>query len=253
MEALNLLYIARYQVLICQDCGFALTASNYETHLRKLHRFKGEALHAALNEVQQLKLQAPNAVPLLEDGHPPIRGLKSIQSFHCALPACNSEHDALSQHRRKVEKHQSRIHRVAKQRKSQKPTPQDIEVVCVQSFFDIKTTYYRPFIVSQQDPTSGSNGIGLHAETQGSTQALDLLQSRYKASQQDWMQAFEELPDLEQSRSTTPPWLKETGIAEYLSRQSLGKGALRALVQRPSYSTSIYTRQDPKAPIWLRP
>lgn len=118
-------------------------------------------------------------------------------------------------------------------KKAQKPTPQDIEIVCVQSFGDIRTKNYRPFIVSQEGPREG-----LYTERRASRETLDLLQSWYKTSQRDWIQAFEELPDIESTRSTTPPWLKETGIAEYLSRQSLSKAVLRALVQAPIHSKS---------------
>ncbi len=72
MESLNLIYLRRYQALVYRDCGFALTPKSYEGHLRKLHKFKGEPLHVALLEVQQVELQGPSTMSLLDSYQPPL-------------------------------------------------------------------------------------------------------------------------------------------------------------------------------------
>lgn len=249
MEALNLSYLNQHRVLVCQDCAFALTPYGYERHLRDLHGAKGSRLHAAILEIRGLDLQEPNSVTIPNGGQSPIQGLKITPNFRCVLPACNEEAEALSQHRRKVEKHQSRIHRVLKT-KARKPCPQDIEVVCVQSFFPSK--YYRPFIVRSdpdgsvplQGPSLAINEAVLHAEGPEPDTNLDSVRSQYEASQRDWWQAFGELPNIEESRITIPPWLKETGIAEYIHRQLLNKAALRVLVQRIKHGTSACNVRD---------
>ncbi len=86
-----------------------------------------------------------------------------------------------------MEKHQSRVHGVART-KALKPTPADIELVRVQSFFT--GNQYRPFLVRSdpagpallQGASMGLHAIVTHAVIPLLDAALDSIQLRYDAS-----------------------------------------------------------------------
>ena len=98
MEAVGLYYHSTYRIIICLDHGVGVIPTGIETHLRNVHKEKGERLHAALREAgnySSVLCQITN-LPQLIHGTEEISGLAIQAAYHCKLAACNDEKQSLT-------------------------------------------------------------------------------------------------------------------------------------------------------------
>ena len=92
MEAVGLQYNSAYKIIICLEHAVGVITTGIETHLRNLHKKKGERLHAALQEAKNhsSSLCEVKELPQLSHGTKEISGLAIQAAYHCKLPPANS-------------------------------------------------------------------------------------------------------------------------------------------------------------------
>jgi len=169
------------------------------------------------------------------DERPAIPGLLVQAGYHCAIGDCNSEKESIGKSRDSVEKHQNRVHAVGRG-KEKKREDWMIKSVQFQNLWD-KTTYFRPFIVSDRggssEETTSRSTVDPTNHSGDEDQLSQLIQAKYASSQLEWEKALDELPTSGLHQTQIPQWIKHTGIANYLGNFGLSKSALWEKV-RPS-------------------
>jgi hypothetical protein len=99
-------YLAEHKILLCLVCKIGMPpGKGIETHLRNVHKCKGEELKVIVAYASALPLQDPHAVQLPGHGSAPIPQLDVLGGYHCLgcgyLTASRkniTEHWRLSQH-----------------------------------------------------------------------------------------------------------------------------------------------------------
>lgn len=82
MEKLGLLYSSTYNVIICQERGFALVVSTIKRHLQRFHGTQEASLQAALDEAYSKTLASHrNQIFSPSDGLSPVPGLEITPGF----------------------------------------------------------------------------------------------------------------------------------------------------------------------------
>ena len=232
MEQLHLVYLSRYQVILCQEHGYCITPKNFRRHLWDLHAVKGDIVRQAVEEIQPLDLADPATVEPPPPNGSPISGLTVRPFFRCLLPDCDRGATACSQRAETVRKHQAKDHSIGV-RKRIKPTGQTIEQISMQSFFlhpfsrwfQVQGTPSSP---SPQPASSSSRPAATPTEDEAPSDCMQQWwRLTYAASQESWQAQFQALePTSELHQSQTPPWLVNTGIAAFLEGLPLEKSDL---------------------------
>jgi hypothetical protein len=242
MEPTNLIYNRDFRLLICIEHDYCVAPKSLRYHLNSLHGVKGERLRAALIEANTLQARDPRqALPPLNA--PAIPHLPIDLGYRCGILACKRGKPFVSKSKRTVEKHLSKEHDVGHAKGKTKLTIDNIEEVRVQSFLSFP--HYLAFVVQvpvdlpQPPPApSASAGQPLRAKTpphanpeadeETSPHAgLDNLETQYLSSQQLWHKSHEHfLPDEDQYVKQTPPWIRSTGIRDWLQGLGVEKNSI---------------------------
>ena len=235
MEQLRLVYLSRYQVILCQEHGYCITPKNLRRHLWDLHAVKGEIVRTAVEDIQQLDLADPVTIePLPPPDGSPIPGLTVRPFFRCLLPDCDRGATACSQRAETVRKHQAKDHGVGV-RKRIKPTGQTIEQISMQSLFLHPFSRWfqvqgAPSLPSPAAPAAASSrpaATPIEEDEAPSDCMQQWWRTTYAASQASWQARFQALESTsELHESQTPPWLINTGIATFLEGFPLEKSDL---------------------------
>ncbi|KAJ0421401.1 hypothetical protein BJY00DRAFT_300834 [Aspergillus carlsbadensis] len=102
-------YDARYSVLICRECEYAIQKSAIQSHLlrHKIYRDERRGLLAAIAELEILE---PEDVPLPPARSPPIHGISIVSGYRCLVSSCGH----LCASSKRMKGHHSEIHGQAK-------------------------------------------------------------------------------------------------------------------------------------------
>lgn len=102
-------YDAKYRVLICRECQYAIQKSALGSHLlrHKVYRGKRESLLAS---IAQLDLLEPHLVPLPTPTSPPIKALSIIPGYRCAAAGCGN----LCASNKRMQRHWSEVHGISR-------------------------------------------------------------------------------------------------------------------------------------------
>ena len=98
-------YNARYGVLICRECQYAIQRSALQSHLLR-HKIYRDERQRLLSAIAQLDLFEPHHVPLPTPASPPIDPLPIISGYRCTAVGCGS----LCASSKRMRRHQSEIH-----------------------------------------------------------------------------------------------------------------------------------------------
>ncbi|KAF2640975.1 hypothetical protein P280DRAFT_543937 [Massarina eburnea CBS 473.64] len=98
-------YDARYGVLICRECKYAIQKSALQSHLLR-HKIYRDDRQRLLTAISQFKILEPDYVPLPHPSSPPIDALPLLSGFCCTKAACG--HLCVSSKR--MTHHQSEVH-----------------------------------------------------------------------------------------------------------------------------------------------
>ncbi|KAL3417063.1 hypothetical protein PVAG01_11486 [Phlyctema vagabunda] len=140
-------YNARYRVLICRECQYAIQKSALGSHLLRHKIFRGER-ESLLDSITQLNLLEAHLVPLPSSTSPPINGLSIVPGYRCAATGCGNLCASIKRMRR----HWSEIHGFSQ------PLPDSSVFACpvtLQTFFrGTKLKYFEVTVPA----TAGAHG-----------------------------------------------------------------------------------------------
>lgn len=246
METTNFTYNSDHQLIMCIEHGYCIAPSSLQNHLNKVHGVKGERLRAALAEAGALQARDPR------QARPPVHAsaiphLPIDPGFRCGLTACKQSRPFVSKSKRTIEKHLSKEHDIGHAKGKARPIAANIEEVHVQSF--LARPHYLAFAVQVQAVEAGSPtpdaaplepssrtqtpphaDIEMNEEMLGHATLRD-LKAQYLTSQQQWHESHERfLPDEEQYVKQTPPWIRSTGIRDWLQGLGVEKKSIWDLV-----------------------
>ncbi|KAK9242873.1 hypothetical protein V1506DRAFT_546202 [Lipomyces tetrasporus] len=146
-------YNARYGVLICRECQYAIQKSALPSHLLRHKIYRGER-QRLLSSIAQLDLFEPHHVPLPTPASPPIDALPIISGYRCTAVGCGN----LCASSKRMRRHLSEIHGL-----SDPPNSSSFaRPVKLQTFF--RGTKLRYFEVTFS-PAAGSAGAAPLATT----------------------------------------------------------------------------------------
>lgn len=100
-------YDARYKVLICRECKYAIQKSALQSHLLR-HKIYREERQQLLSSLAQLDIVEPHLVSLPNRDSPPMESLPTIAGYCCLAPDCGS----LCASSKRMRRHQSELHGV---------------------------------------------------------------------------------------------------------------------------------------------
>ena len=98
-------YDARYGVLICRECQYAIQKSALQSHLLR-HKIYREQRQRLLSSITQLNLFEPDDVPIPEHGCPAIDALPIISGYRCMAAECAN----LCASYKRMRRHRSEAH-----------------------------------------------------------------------------------------------------------------------------------------------
>ena len=279
MEALDISHCVQYRILLCSLHGQMIFPASACLHLRRTHSAKNPLLRAAMEEIQALEpsLLPSGQIPSFPDQQPvlPIAGLAIRHGFQCALTACNGASDSLSHNRRTVEKHQLKVHAVGHRRQAYvEPSATSIRAVCIQSFFPLSSSHYRPFLVTphadisdiaatgsprsctlhadnssyedddEENNNAGSSSSSIAASSPLPSTVVSKLDCIYQRSQQQWYKRFDIFPtDCTQASIEIAPWIRTTGIFGFFNELAFDKSTLRTLIDSDPQETGPLLEQ----------
>ncbi|KAH9205309.1 hypothetical protein DL95DRAFT_376352 [Leptodontidium sp. 2 PMI_412] len=140
-------YDARYRVLICRECQYAIQKSALGSHLLRHKIYRGER-EGLLASIAQLDLLEPHLVPLPTPTSPPINALSIVPGYRCAAGGCGT----LCASTKRMRRHWSEVHGI------NQPLPDFSAFACpvtLQTFF--RGTKLRYFEVTSPE-THGAHG-----------------------------------------------------------------------------------------------
>ncbi|KAJ4990770.1 C6 zinc finger domain-containing protein [Stagonosporopsis vannaccii] len=82
-------YDARYGVIICRECQYAIQKSAIQSHLLRHKIFRHER-HSLLSSIAQLTINEPDNVPLPPPTSKPLEALPTIPGLRCNFEECGS-------------------------------------------------------------------------------------------------------------------------------------------------------------------
>ena len=237
MEACNFSYNFEFQLIICIEHGYYIDLKSLKQHLRVLHAVKSDRLRAAVAETAQLHVRDLRHTNLPIDSFP-IPYLKLDTGYRCGVVACSGGKNAVSKHKRTVEKHLVKKHNIGYTKNRTKPTFNNIQTVCVQSFCN--ENYYRPFTVrANQDPAENETKTPASPQSIFSLPAnnrirglfeIDLAQ-KYEQNQRVWETNFDRFQlTADQYADQTLFWLRTTGINRWIRELNTDKKILWELL-----------------------
>ncbi|KAK9238613.1 hypothetical protein V1525DRAFT_100195 [Lipomyces kononenkoae] len=143
-------YDARYGVLICRECQYAIQKSALQSHLlrHKIYRHERQLL---LSSIAQLQLFEPQHVPLPSPASPPINSLPIISGYRCTAVGCGN----LCASSKRMRRHWSKVHGL-----TEPPNSSFAHPVKLQTFF--RGTKLRYFEVTVPD-TAGAAPLATSA------------------------------------------------------------------------------------------
>ena len=250
MERINLIYNREYRILICKVHQTALIPRSIELHLRSKHKYRGEQLHAALEEIQVIKpdLQLAESFEIVGSPIKAIPGVEVKKGIHCIIEEEHGVCDFQSVNKRLVERHQSRVHGVPDRRSKEwrrEWSDREIsKVILFQSIFP--QPYYKPFPVWLEEEEEGGEveereeGEEEGSRAQVAPGVLDRLHADYKATQESIAEALGRIVDTPY-KSQVPPWLSQLGISLYLS--GLEKERIRQLKNYEHSKYFLYIKE----------
>ena len=98
-------YDARYGVLICRECQYAIQKSALQSHLLRHKIYRGERQNL-LSSIARLDIFEPQNVPLPNPSSPPIDTLPIISGYRCTAAGCEN----LCASFKRMRRHWSEIH-----------------------------------------------------------------------------------------------------------------------------------------------
>ena len=222
MDAAYLTHDTTRALIICTLHGFALVPSGIESHLRNKHHCKGETLHTAKEYIKTVSstLQSPTSIAQPAHYSTPIPHLTKHHGFACNVPECAQQRDWLSQSRRAVERHVCREHDVPDGRSKAGRAHVDnerrpITPIRFQTIFP--RPHFHAFIVDDPERERRSDGDAVTAKEAGEQDVaqVEAWWAPYKMSkeqEQASLHAVGGKPD----KSQLPPWLRQTGISNFI-------------------------------------
>lgn len=231
MEELGLLYSVPHNIIICQECGFALLCPTIQRHLQRYHNYKGPRLQEVMVEVYS-KSPAVRREDVVTppDGLAPVTGLEITPGFQCNVLGCNLEAGGRSQNYRTIVRHMKKEHQLPQGNDSM------IKNVGLQSFFPAPNKKLFSVVLPGSRTTSTTHPSSTVGSSQGFLQHLELEYKESDAVQQATFSTYAIQSELYASQ--IPPWLQTTGISNFLGRLQLNKPVLHALVQPPAALTT---------------
>ena len=232
MESFGISYLQEFGALLCMQHGHCVKIDSIESHLRRLHGAKGSSLAVALDEIWGSGFVFKNPQDIIFEHwkeRPAVKGLPIHQGYQCALNDCVHGKDSLTGNRKAVVQHQYQLHAVGRG----KPNKREhwmIIPVRYQNLFD-RNTLFQPFVVTDSFdvlPKTASN----HPISSPQARLTQVIETKYTSSQSEWKQTFEQLPTVSGlNESQTPPWIKQTGIANYLGGFNKTKSDLQNIIR----------------------
>ncbi|KAK9482167.1 hypothetical protein V1527DRAFT_522231 [Lipomyces starkeyi] len=146
-------YDARYGVLICRECQYAIQKSALQSHLLR-HKIYRDERQRLLSSIAQLRLFEPHHVPLPTPAPPPIDALPIISGYCCTVVGCGN----LCASSKRMRRHRSEIHGLSEPHNSSSFA----RPVKLQTFF--RGTKLRYFEVTSP-PAAGTAGVAPLATT----------------------------------------------------------------------------------------
>ncbi|KAF4634557.1 hypothetical protein G7Y89_g3548 [Cudoniella acicularis] len=129
-------YDARYGVLICRKCQYAIQKSALQSHLLR-HKIYRDERQRLLSSIAQLDLFEPDDVPLPTPTSPPIDALPIISGYRCTAVGCRN----LCASSKRMRSHQSEIHGLGESQPSNSSS--FVRPVKLQTFFrGTKLSYF---------------------------------------------------------------------------------------------------------------
>ncbi|KAF2875110.1 hypothetical protein BDV95DRAFT_487102 [Massariosphaeria phaeospora] len=147
-------YDARYGVLICRECQYAIQKSALQSHLLR-HKIYRDERQCLLSSIAELPLHAPEDVPLPSPNCPPIDALPLISGYRCTAAACGN----LCASTKRMRRHWSELHGLSELSSSS----QYARPVTLQTFF--RGTKIKYFEVSPSAVATGTGAAPLAAIT----------------------------------------------------------------------------------------
>jgi hypothetical protein len=141
-------YDARYGVLICRECQYAIQKSALQSHLLRHKIYRRERQHL-LSCIARFDLFEPQHVPLPAPTSPPIDSLPIISGYRCTAAECGN----LCASVKRMRRHWSEIHGLSE------PPPNSSSIarpVKLQTFFRGTKLKYFEVASSLQADTAGA-------------------------------------------------------------------------------------------------
>jgi len=120
-------YDARYGVLICKECQYAIQKSALQSHLLRHKIYRSEREHL-LSSIAQLDLYEPHNVPLPTPASKPIDALPIISGYRCTAFECGN----LCASSKRMRRHWSEVHGFSKPPPGSSPFARPVKL---QTFF----------------------------------------------------------------------------------------------------------------------
>ncbi|KAK9352943.1 hypothetical protein V1523DRAFT_412417 [Lipomyces doorenjongii] len=98
-------YDARYGVLICRECQYAIQKSALRSHLLR-HKIYRDERQRLLSSIARLHIFEPHLVPVPTPASPPIDALPIISGYSCTAVGCGN----LCASSKRMRRHRSEIH-----------------------------------------------------------------------------------------------------------------------------------------------
>ncbi|KAL3447721.1 hypothetical protein BJX65DRAFT_307779 [Aspergillus insuetus] len=80
-------YDARYHVLICRECQYAIQKNAIQSHLLRHKIYRGDR-RALLAAIAELDIVDPDDVPVPPSGSSPIDGISIVAGYRCLVSGC---------------------------------------------------------------------------------------------------------------------------------------------------------------------
>ena len=202
-----------------------------------------------MEKTAQLHVRDPRQINTFTDCIP-IPYFPIDIKYRCGVIACSGGKNAISKHKRTVEKHLTKKHGIGNAKSKSKPISDDFQTVCMQSF--CVGDKYRPFVVrANQDPAENETktpaspqsifslpannplhaNISLRADNQiRGLFEIDLAQ-KYEQNQRVWETNFDRFQlTADQYADQTLFWLRTTGINRWIRELNTDKKILWELL-----------------------
>lgn len=161
-------YDAKYGVIICRECRYAIQKSALQSHLLRHKIFRHER-HSLLSSIAQLVILEPEDVPLPPPTSKPIDSLPTIPGFRCTLEEC----DSLYASSKRMRRHQLESHDICEA----DAAVSMVRSVTLQTFFrGTKIKYFEVTSVNSATTSSSEHKITIIEEDMIQTEGVPSIQ-----------------------------------------------------------------------------